>query len=120
MRRVLLLLGLGLAPNIVVAQQNVTAGDGAVLRSLEKISGNVSEFALQNGESFEVGRMTVTLRACRYPPENPAGEAFAYLTISEEGRDQPEFDGWMIASSPALNALEHPLYDVWVLRCKTD
>jgi hypothetical protein len=120
MRWALLLLSLGLAPTMAVAQQNVTVGDGAVLRTLEKISGNVTEFTLVNGESFEMGRMTVTLRACRYPPENPAGEAFAYLTIWEEGGDQPEFDGWMIASSPALNALEHPRYDVWVLRCKTD
>ena len=36
-----------------------------------------------------------------------------------DGADQPVFSGWMIASSPALNALDHARYDVWVMRCKT-
>ena len=57
------------------------------------------------------------LGACRYPPDNPTGEAFAWLEVLSDGRDEPDFRGWMIASSPALNALDHARYDVWVIRC---
>ena len=56
---------------------------------------------------------------CRYPVDNPASNAFAHLTITESGRDGVVFSGWMVAASPALSALEHPRYDVWVLRCLT-
>jgi hypothetical protein len=46
-------------------------------------------------------------------------DAFALVQIKDWPRDETLFEGWMMASSPALNALEHPRYDVWVLRCKT-
>ena len=51
------------------------------------------------------------------PADNPSSDAFALLTIRNTGADAPVFEGWMIASSPALNALEHPVYDIWVLDC---
>ena len=120
MRRAALALFLSLVATATAAQQQVTAGSGAQLRALEKVSGQITDFELRNGASHTFGRIKVVLRTCRYPPENPAGEAYAFLTITEEGRDAPAFEGWMIASSPALSALEHPRYDVWVLRCSTD
>jgi hypothetical protein len=54
---------------------------------------------------------------CRYPADNPAGDAEAHLTISDNLRPEPVFNGWMIASSPGLSSLDHPRYDVWVLSC---
>jgi hypothetical protein len=62
----------------------------------------------------------VTLRECRYPAEDPSSNAFAYLTITDRTQTQVVFDGWMIADSPALSALDHQRYDVWVIRCKID
>ena len=62
-------------------------------------------------------RLTITLDGCRYNPENPAAEAYAHLTVRDANMSEPVFDGWMVASSPALSALDHPRYDVWVLRC---
>ena len=102
------------------AQQEAARGTGAVLRSLEKVNGQVTDYELANGASQESGRITVTLRECRYPVGNQTGEAYAYLSVSEKNRDTPVFEGWMIASSPGLSAMEHPRYDVWVLRCKTE
>jgi len=61
--------------------------------------------------------LNVVLSECRYPVDNPMGDAFAYLTISEDPLQPPVFMGWMVASSPALNPLDHRRYDVWVLRC---
>ncbi|PZX19768.1 hypothetical protein LX81_00229 [Palleronia aestuarii] len=97
----------------------VAEAPGAVLRGLDKMTGAVRDLSVEVGETTALGRLQVTLGECRYPENNPAGNAFAYLVIRETGVDQPTFAGWMIAASPALNALEHPRYDLWVMRCST-
>jgi len=102
------------------AQQEATPGTGAVLRALEKVTGQITDLEMRNGDIQTVGRLSIILRTCRYPTSNPSSEAYAFMTIREEGASQHDFEGWMVASSPALNALEHPRYDVWVLRCTTD
>jgi len=110
-------LVLGLSP--AGAQDAVTAPDGAMLRAMDKVSGAVVDFELTPGQTKQLGRIQVTLGECRYPAGNPTGNAFAYLVIRNAGVETPSFRGWMIAASPALNALDHPRYDVWVLRCIT-
>ena len=92
---------------------------GVQLKGLDKVSGEVADITLARGETGAMGRIEITLGECRYPEDNPAGEGYAWLTISDPSRDLVLFDGWMVASSPALNALDHPRYDVWVIRCTT-
>ena len=99
--------------------QQATSAPGAVLRALDKINGRTADIELAVGATEEFGRLRVTLADCRYPAGNPSGDAYAELEISELGRSGTVFSGWMIASSPALNALDHPRYDVWVMRCTT-
>jgi hypothetical protein len=101
------------------AQEPATPGTGAVLRALDKITTEVRDLELANGGTAEFGSLTVELGECRYPVENPASDAYAFLNIRTTQGGQVLFSGWMLASSPALNALEHPRYDVWVLRCTT-
>ncbi len=100
-----------------VLQVRTSEGAAAVLRGVDKVAGDITETAIRVGETQAIGRLQVTLGECRYPADNPAGDAFAYLVIREPGVDAPSFAGWMIASAPALNALEHPRYDIWVMRC---
>lgn len=95
------------------------AEKGVLLRALDKISGEVVDFELTPDQTKQLGRIQVTLGECRFPVGNPAGDASAYLTIRNAGEDPAVFVGWMIASSPALNGLDHSRYDVWVLRCIT-
>jgi hypothetical protein len=61
------------------------------------------------------------LRACdkRPPEETPESAAFLQVVEQKPG-EQPvtRFSGWMFASSPALSAMEHPVYDLWVLDCE--
>lgn len=109
-------IALGLA--VPAASEAVKPGIGAVLRGLDKVNGELVDMDLANAQSHQMGRLQVTLRECRYPADDPAGDAYAFLTIAEDGA--PIFQGWMVASSPALNALEHPRYDIWVMRCKTE
>lgn len=99
--------------------QDASLATGAVLRGLDKINGFHADIELASGRSAQFGRLSVELGECRYPAGNPSGDAFAFLVIREEGKDAPVYSGWMIASSPALNALDHARYDVWVMRCTT-
>ena len=95
------------------------SADGVSLKGLDKVSGEVADLDVRVGETAPVGRLEVTVGDCRYPEDNPTGEGFAWLTIRDTGRDTVVFEGWMVASSPALNALDHPRYDIWVIRCTT-
>ncbi|WP_238538209.1 DUF2155 domain-containing protein [Oceaniovalibus guishaninsula] len=97
----------------------VAEAPAAILRGLDKRVGDVTDLALAKGDTVALGRLQVTLGECRYPRDNPSGDAFAYLVIRQAGEDRPVFQGWMIASAPALSALEHPRYDIWVMRCTT-
>ncbi len=100
-------------------------GSVAVLRGLDKVTARTRDFEAPVGEAVEFGALGVLVRYCRRtPPEEPP-EVYAYLEIDdrrtdgfgEEVEGETVFSGWMFASSPALNALEHPVYDVWVLDC---
>ncbi|MEM5519458.1 DUF2155 domain-containing protein [Sulfitobacter sp. AS59] len=116
MRKMLILLALLAAP---VQAQQVTSADGAVLRALDKISGEAKDFEIKRGQIVRAGSLAIQMNDCRFPAGNPAGDAFAELEIVEFGNENRLFSGWMIASSPALSALEHPRYDIWVIRCTT-
>ena len=116
------LAGLMVQPAVAQVEQTKQA-QGATLRGLDKLNGEVIDIELKVGFSIRFGSIRIELTDCRYPEDNPTGEAYAFLTMYEENSDgeisqTPMFRGWMIASSPALNALDHFRYDVWVMRCK--
>ncbi len=101
------------------AQEQVEVGTGVVLRWVDKITTETGDIEIANASAARIGRMRVELGECRYPAGNLAGDAFAFLTVHPEEDAPPIFSGWMMASSPALNAVEHQRYDIWVLRCTT-
>lgn len=100
--------------------------DTATLRGLDKITGRSTDFVVTVGEAVAFGSLRVSLDVCyQKPPEEPP-ESAAFLQISgtrpmyDDTSEDPLgtlFSGWMFASSPGLNALEHPVYDVWVIEC---
>ena len=96
-------------------------GRVATLRALEKITARLTEIDVEVGETVDFKTLKVTLRGCsKRPPEEPP-ETVAFLEIADTHNVEepvPLFTGWMFASSPALNALQHPVYDVWVIDCK--
>lgn len=94
-----------------------TEAEGGSLRFLDKLTSETGDVTLSRGQAAKFGRLVVRLDGCRYPTENPASDAAAHLTIVEEVTEAQLFSGWMLASSPALSALDHPRYDVWVLAC---
>jgi hypothetical protein len=97
--------------------QDLAEASGGILRWLDKITGETADIELSNGEAAVSGQLTILMDECRYPVDNPVSNAFVHLTITDARVSSPVFAGWMIASSPALSALDHPRYDVWPLRC---
>jgi len=96
-------------------------GKAVVLQGLDKVTARVSTFEAAIGETIRFGSLQIVARHCdRTPPEEPP-ESTVYLDIADVRQGEAAIDlfhGWMFASSPALNGLEHPVYDVWVLECK--
>jgi len=111
---------------------------GATLRALDKITGRSTDMEIEVGTPIVFGSLLVALKACyQTPPELPP-EAAAFLEVdgvqatqaqsaaeaetlqgdAERTDEDRLFSGWMFASSPGLSALEHPVYDIWVIRCK--
>jgi hypothetical protein len=107
---------LALMPLTAVAQEAVDAPGGR-LRVLDKLTSQITDLDLSRGQSQTVGRLTVGLLDCRYPANNPASDSWMHLMITDSSVADPVFSGWMLASSPALSALDNPRYDVWVLGC---
>ncbi|WP_299030848.1 DUF2155 domain-containing protein [uncultured Sulfitobacter sp.] len=99
--------------------EQTSNGQGAVLRALDKTSGTTVDLSIPNGQRASIGRLNIVLNECRYPQGNPSGDAYAAIEVSETGRAGTVFSGWMIASAPALNPMEHQRYDIWVMRCIT-
>jgi hypothetical protein len=105
----------------ITEEVRAVKGAGAELRALDKTTGEVRDITLTDGQVEAFGYLRIGLTECRHPDDNATGEAYAFLTISEEtNAAAPLFQGWMIASSPALNAMDHARLDVWVLRCQVD
>lgn len=95
--------------------------DMAVLQGLDKVTARVVTVEAPVGAPVHFGNLEIIVRACkkRRPEDQP--ESAAFLDIWELRKDQPAaglFRGWMFASSPALSAMEHPVYDIWVLDCR--
>ena len=113
-----LVLGLSAAP--VSASTNLDTRI-AVLRGLDKITGRITTLTTPVGDTVRFGSLAIIVRACRTrPPEEPP-ESAAFLDIADIKPNQPPVDvfrGWMYASSPAVSAMDHPVYDIWVLECR--
>lgn len=93
----------------------------AVLQTLDKVTGRVWTVDAPVEQTIRFGTLDIMVRACRKrPPEEPP-ESAAFIEVRDiKPGETPKtlFTGWMFASSPAVSAMEHPVYDVWVLDCK--
>lgn len=98
----------------------------AVVRGLDKITGHARDYTLTLGRPARVGSLEVIARACSKAAPEETPEVRIYLQIydhppareGEESERRQVFRGWMFASSPGLNALEHPTYDIWAIDCR--
>lgn len=94
----------------------------AVFAGLDKITARITKFEVPIDQTGEFGSLRVTPRVCytRPPTEPPFTSAFVEVDVVQLNNDVERlFTGWMFASSPGLHAVEHPVFDVWLIDCKT-
>lgn len=94
-----------------------------LLRGVDKITGRVSTMEAAVGEEISFGHLVISIEKCYTKPPEETPENSAYLVITEKlmtGKIQDVFSGWMFSSNPALSAMEHPVYDIWVLSCMNE
>jgi hypothetical protein len=94
----------------------------AVLQGLDKITARVSKFEAPVDAPVQFGTLAIRVRDCEKNPPEDTPESAAFVEIDETRTGEIRtrvFSGWMFASSPALSALEHPVYDVTLLDCRT-
>ena len=97
------------------------SGDIAILRAVDKITARVTDIQAPLNDVAKFETLQITMRYCYKNPPEETPEVTAFLEVVDHQPDsEPEtsFTGWMFASSPALSAMEHPVYDVWVIDCK--
>ncbi|HET8725968.1 MAG TPA: DUF2155 domain-containing protein [Alphaproteobacteria bacterium] len=93
----------------------------AEFSGLDKITGRVTDFDVYIDETVQFGALQITPRACytRPPTEEQRTEVFVEVDqVSLKGTISRVFTGWMFADSPALNAIDNPVYDIWLTNCK--
>lgn len=92
----------------------------AVLRGLDKVTARIVILEVPLDEEIRYGSLAIRARACLETPPTEPPESVAFLEIDDldmAGERQAAFTGWMFASTPGISALEHPVYDVWVIDC---
>jgi len=92
-----------------------------IMRGLDKISGRPTILVAPIGKTIQYATLSITARTCYSTPASETPETAAFVQIDDHRPDKPPrrvFSGWMYASSPGLNGMQHPLYDVWVINCR--
>jgi hypothetical protein len=97
------------------------ANNAGVFSGLDKITGRITSFDVTLGETVQFGALQITPRACYTRPPTETANTDAFVEVDEvtlQGEVRRIFNGWMFAASPGLNAVEHPIYDIWLTSCK--
>jgi len=116
-------IGFTLATTMVHAQESGVTTKTAVLQGLDKVTARITKLNVGVGKGIRFGSLLITVRGCdKRPPEEPPEVTVFLEIIDDKPGEAPEklFSGFMFASSPALSAMEHPVYDVWVIDCRID
>lgn len=104
------------------AQAQPLANPVATFAGLDKITGRITRFDVYIDETVLFGALEITPRACyNRPASDTLQRTSAFLEVSQmslDGTSERIFTGWMFADSPALNAVDHAVYDVWLIECK--
>ena len=114
------------APNMSLQTKAVAAAPmkpTLMMRGLDKITGRAFDIVAPLNTPVKFASLTITARYCYSTPSSETPETAAFVQVDDVRPDKPVrsvFSGWMYASSPGLNAMQHPLYDVWAIFCKTN
>ena len=109
-----------LAGSVCAASAEPIANPIAIFNGLDKITGITTTFEVRIGEQKRFGGLVVTPSVCNTRPVTEQPKTMAFVRVDELQADKSRktiFSGWMYAENPGLNAVEHPIYDVWLNGC---
>jgi len=93
----------------------------AIFAGLDKITGTITTFEIKINETKRFGSLNVTPRICNTRPITEEPKTTSFIEVDDnsfDGKLKRIFTGWMLAQSPGLNAVEHPVYDIWLTGCR--
>ena len=122
-RAVIYILSALLFPLLTAQASDAISQNNAKMQAMDKITGRVSVINVPVGGAVEFGSLSIVVRSCKTRPAEETPDNFAFADITDktlQGEEFNIFKGWMISSSPATHAVEHPIYDVWLLQCSDE
>lgn len=112
-----LMLSLGVAQ---IANATEIETNAAKMQAMDKITGRVNEIIVPVKSKISFGDFSLVLRSCKKRPAEETPENFAFVDVADKSFGEDEYNifrGWLVSSTPGINAIEHPIYDVWLLEC---
>lgn len=94
--------------------------NSALMQAMDKLTGRVNKITIPVNSKVSFGDFSLVLRACKKNPPEETPENFAFVDVTDKSFGTDEYNifrGWMLSSAPGINAIEHPIYDVWLLEC---
>ena len=95
----------------------------AVFSGIDKITGRIETFDVYINETVKFGPLEITPKVCYSRPVTEQPKTTTFVEVDEitlDRRIRRIFTGWMFAESPGLNAIEHPVSDIWLVACKME
>ncbi len=94
--------------------------NAALMQAMDKVTGRVNKITVPVKSEISYGDFSLILRECKKRPAEETPENFAFIDVSDKSFGTDEYNifrGWIVSSTPGINAIEHPIYDVWLLEC---
>jgi len=125
LKRLIALTAMAFVLSFSASAENLR-GNAVVLRTLDKVTATTKDYTVRIGDELTYGSLTVAVKHCEKKPPEDVPETYAFLQIDDlkldgkgdAGEKERVFSGWMMASNPAISALDHSVYDIWVIDCK--
>ena len=108
---------LGVSSNVLSAEIETNS---ALMQAMDKVTGRVNKITVPVNSKVSYGDFSLVLRSCKKRPAEETPENFAFVDVADKSFGSEEYNifrGWILSSAPGINAIEHPIYDVWLLEC---
>ena len=96
-------------------------GSFTEIKILDKISSKNTSLKLENGQLLKFKDLSIQSLKCKNSEFDDNPEITAYIQVrdlSNQNNDEVfVFNGWMFSSSPSITPFDHPIYDVWLVKC---
>lgn len=111
-------LALGVMSHAAFAAEIST--NAALMQAMDKVTGRVNKITVPVNSKVTYGDFSLVLRACKKRPAEETPENFAFIDVTDKSFGENEYNifrGWVVSSTPGISAIEHPIYDIWLLEC---